>query len=91
MSIMNTKILSLSDKTKLAKEYALLNGYDTIRNAGMYEHYHYFHYYNKDEQHLKLGLPHYIAIDNNGDIRKVVDIIEINLAMEQEVRLNNLA
>ena len=80
-----TKIM---DYQKIAEEYAVNHGKDTVRKAGDRNGYKYFHVFSSDTKGHKLGLYQYIKISLTGSVTKIYDLQEIMWAGKQESSLN---
>ena len=79
------------DAQKIAQDYALEHGKDTVRYAGEKNGHKYFHVFNWETRDHKLGSQQYVKINcTTGEISNILPIKEIMWAGEQEVLLNNL-
>ncbi|MGM9797772.1 MAG: hypothetical protein ACI3ZY_09440 [Parabacteroides sp.] len=76
------------DYQKIAEEYAVNHGEDTVRKAGERNGYKYFHVFSSATKGHKLGLYQYIKISHAGTVTKIYDLQEIMWAGKQESSLN---
>ena len=76
------------DYQKIAEEYAIKHGKDTVCQAGERNGYKYFHVFSNKTKGHKIGPYQYIKISTNGTVIKIYDLQEIMWAGEQESLLN---
>ncbi len=78
------------DYNEIAKRYAGLHGYDSIRFSGEHDGYKYFHIYSAASVGHKTGMPKFVKISNQGTPVPVTNLTEAMWATQQEVLLNKL-
>ena len=76
------------DYQKIAEEYAIKHGKDTVRQAGERNGYKYFHVFLNRIKGHKIGPYQYIKISQNGTVIKIYNLQEIMWACKHESLLN---
>lgn len=86
--------MTKEEAQKIALRFAVNQncGYDSVRYAGEKGGSKYFHYFREDDlrHRRKLGLPHIVKIDNDGNLVQIWDFKEIMWARRQEIEINHL-